>query len=161
MESFLCFGNIIAAHGLSIGHLGFAAALAFGAVFAVNDLVKQLESIGDIDTGDIGVAVIVVIVIVVIVIILIIVVMEEAEITDVIIVIIGPDILILAEIIDVVIVDIYIIIVIDNIAENIILNLQGVLNVVNDFGQLFDILSLFIDLLRHFIKTINDCLDKA
>ena len=87
--------------------------------------------------------------------------MEEAEIADVIIVIIGPDILILAEIIDVVIVDIYIIIVIDNIAENIIVNLQGVLDIVNDFGQLFDILSLFIDLLRHFIKTINDCLDKA
>ena len=87
--------------------------------------------------------------------------MEEAEIADVIIVIIGPDILILAEIIDVVIVDIYIIIVIDNIAENIIVNIQGVPDIVNDFGQLFDILSLFIDLLRHFIKTINDCLDKA
>ena len=87
--------------------------------------------------------------------------MEEAEIADVIIVIIGPDILILAEIIDVVIVDIYIIVVINHIAENIIVNLQGVLNVVNDFGQLFDILSLFIDLLCHFIKTIDDCLDKA
>ena len=154
MESFLCFGNIIAAHGLCIGHLGFAAALAFGTVLAVNDLVKQLESIGDIDAA-------IVVIVLVVVIVLIIVVREEAEIADVIIVIIGPDILILAEIIDVVIVDIYIIVVINHIAENIIVNLQGILNVVNDFGQLFDILSLFIDLLCHFIKTIDDCLDKA